>query len=151
MTAFEPQDPNFEARIRESFSKQRVMDTFGAALTKVAPGEVEIELTFRPDLTQQHGFLHAGVVTTIVDSACGYAAYTLMPADSEVLTIEYKVNLLSPARGERMIARGRVTKPGRTVTVCAGDVFAIVDGEEKLIATMLATMISLRGRSDLTG
>ena len=150
MTIFEAQDPDFETRVRQSFSRQKIMDTFGATLTKVAPGEVEIELPFRPELTQQHGFLHAGVVTAIVDSACGYAAYTLMPADSEVLTIEYKVNLLSPARGERMIARGRVTKPGRTVTVCAGDVFTLADGKEKLIATMLATMISIRGRSDLT-
>ena len=150
MTVFTPQDSDFEARIRESFSKQQVMETFGARITRVAPGEVDIELPFRMELTQQHGFLHAGVVTAIVDSACGYAAYTLMAADSEILTIEYKVNLLSPARGERIIARGRVTKPGRTVTVCAGDVFALVEGKEKLIATMLATMISLRDRPDLS-
>ena len=149
MRAFEAQDPDFEKRVRASFAKQKVMDTFRAVMTKVAPGEVEIQMPFNPELTQQNGFLHAGVVTTIVDSACGYAAYTLMPSDSAVLTIEYKVNLVSPARGDHMIARGRVTKPGRTVTVCAGDVFALIDGKEKLVATMLATMMSIRGRDDL--
>jgi len=146
MPTFEPQDPDFEARVRASFARQKVMETIGANLTKVAPGEVEIELLFRDDLTQQHGFLHAGVVTTIVDSACGYAAMTLMPGDATVLTIEYKANFVSPAKGKRMIARGRVTKPGRTVTVCAGDVFALIDGKEKLVATMLATMMTLRER-----
>lgn len=151
MTAFEPQDTDFEARARESFARQKVMNTIGASLTRVAPGEVEIELPFRSDLTQQDGYIHAGVVTTIVDSACGYAAFTLMAADAAVLTVEYKVNLVSPAKGERMIARGRVTKPGRTITVCAGDVYAMTDGKEKLVATMLATMISLRGRDDISG
>lgn len=145
MPTFEPQDPNFEARVRASFARQKVMETIGASLTRVSPGEVEIELPFRDDLTQQHGFLHAGVVTAIVDSACGYAAMTLMPADATVLTIEYKVNFVSPAKsGARMIARGHVTKPGRTVTVCSGDVVAQSVGQEKLVATMLGTMITLR-------
>lgn len=151
MTNFDPLDPDFEARVRTSFARQQVMRTVGAALTKVAPGAVEIELPYREDLTQQHGFLHAGIVTTIVDSACGYAAFSLMPADAAVLTIEYKVNFVAPAAGERMIARGRVVKPGRTATVCAGDVFAVVDGQERLVATMLATMIMLRERADLRG
>lgn len=144
MPTFEPQDPNFEARVRASFARQKVMETIGASLTRVSPGEVEIELPFRDDLTQQHGFLHAGVVTAIVDSACGYAAMTLMPADATVLTIEYKINFVSPATGDRMIARGHVTKPGRTVTVCSGDVVAQSVGQEKLVATMLGTMITLR-------
>ena len=151
MPTFEAQDPAFEARVRDSFARQKVMATIGACLTKVSPGAVEIELPFRDDLTQQHGFLHAGIVTAIVDSACGYAAMTLMPVDATVLTIEYKVNFVSPAVGKRMIARGHVTKPGRTVTVCAGDVFALSDGDEKLVATMLATMMTVRARGDLPG
>lgn len=127
------------------------MKAIGARLTKVAPGDVEIEIAFRDDLTQQHGFLHAGIVTAIVDTACGYAALSLMPAESAVLTIEYKVNFLVPARGERFIARGRVAKPGRTITVCAGDVFALGDGEERLVATMLATLMRLSDRPGLEG
>jgi uncharacterized protein (TIGR00369 family) len=144
MPTFEAQDPNFAQRVRDSFAQQKIMDTIGATLSKVAPGAVEIELPFRANLVQQHGFLHAGVVTTIVDSACGYAALSLMPPGVAVLTIEYKVNFLSPAAGEVMLARGRVTKPGRNVTVCQGDVFALKDGREKVIATMLATMMTVR-------
>ncbi len=151
MPTFEPQDPNFEARIRESFARQTAMETIGANLIKISPGEVEIELPVRGDLTQQHGFLHGGIVAAIMDSACGYAALTLMPADAAVLTVEYKVNFVSPAKGERIIARGRVTRPGRTITVCTGDVFALVDGEERLVATMLATFMTLRERADLLG
>lgn len=156
MPQFEPQDPAYEQRVRDSFARQRVMETMGATLLRVAPGEVEIALPFREELTQQHGFLHAGVVTAIVDSACGYAALSLMPPDAGVLTIEFKLNLLAPAAGARMIARGRVTKPGRTITVCAGDVFALPAGEpsgpdgavgpEKLVATMLATIMTIRDR-----
>lgn len=151
MPGFEPQDPDFEARVRASFARQKVMQLIGANLTKVSPGEVEIELPFRADLTQQHGFLHGGIVTAIVDTACGYAAMTLMPVDAGVLTIEYKVNFVSPATGKLMIARGHVTKPGRTVTVCAGDVFALSDGKEKLVATMLGTMMTRRDREELSG
>ena len=143
MPAFAPQDENFEARVRSSFARQRLMETIGAELTRVAAGEVEIALPFREDLTQQHGYLHAGVVTSIVDSACGYAALSLTPADAEVLSVEYKINLLSPARGERIIARGRVIRAGRNLTVCLGDVFAVSDGQEKLVATMLATMMTV--------
>ncbi len=142
MPTFEPQTPNFEARVRASFARQRLMKTIGARLSKVTPGEVEIELPFREDLTQQHGYLHAGVVTSIVDSACGYAALSLLPEGAEVLSVEYKINLLSPARGLQMLARGRVLKPGRTLTVCLGEVIALNAGAEKLVATMLATMIS---------
>ncbi len=144
MPIFEPQADNFEERVRASFGQQRVMQTIGATLTEVAAGKVEIELPFREDLTQHHGFLHAGIVTMMVDSACGYAALTLMPAEASVLTIEYKVNFLSPAYGTRMIARGRVTKPGRTIMVCVGDVFALKEGKEKQVATMLATMMTIR-------
>ncbi len=107
-----------------------------------------MELPFRDDLTQQHGFLHAGVVAAIIDSACGYAALTLMPPDAAVLTSEYKVNLLSPAAGDAIIARGRVLKAGRTLIVTRGDAFALKGGEEKLVATMLATMMAVRGLQD---
>ncbi len=143
MSKFNPQDPQFEARVRSSFARQTLMQTIGAEMTRVAPGEVEIELAYRDDLAQQHGYLHAGVVTAIVDSACGYAAMTLTRAVEDILTIEYKANFVAPATGEKMIARSRVLRAGRKVTVCAGDVFALRDGEEKLIATMLATMMTL--------
>jgi len=144
-----PPDPGYERRVRESFARQTAMATIGARLTRVAPGETEIELPFRADLTQQHGFLHAGIITAIADSACGYAALSLMPATAAVLTVEYKVNLLAPARGERMIARGRVVKPGRTLTVCAADVTAVEGGTERAVATMLATLMALFDRPDL--
>lgn len=150
MAQFEAQDPDFERRVRESFARQRVMETMGATLLRVAPGEVEIVLPFSEALTQQHGFLHAGVVTTIVDSACGYAALSLMPAGAGVLTIEFKLNLLAPAAGERMIARGHVTKPGRTINVCSGDVFAEQEGREKLVATMVATIMTIHNRPGVT-
>jgi uncharacterized protein (TIGR00369 family) len=146
MSQFTPQDPQFEARVRESFARQHVMTTIRATMTSVEPGAVEIQIPFRPDLTQQHGFLHAGIITTIVDSACGYAALSLMPAQVGVLTIEYKVNFLAPAAGEFFVGRGRVTKPGRNVAVCAGDVFAVQEGRETLIATMLTTMMVVRDR-----
>jgi len=142
-----PQDPQFADRVRASFARQEVMRTLGATLTRVEPGLVEIALPFRNDLTQQHGFLHAGVITTIVDSACGYAALSLMPAQTGVLSIEYKVNFLAPARGSRFIARGRVLRAGKTITVCMGDVMAVQDdGQEVVIATMLATMLVVRDR-----
>ena len=144
MPMFDVKDPNFEHRVRDSFARQTIMETIGAVMTEVIPGRVKIELPFRQDLVQQHGFLHAGVVTTIVDSACGYAALSLMPVDVAVLTIEYKVNFLSPAAGERMIAEGNVTKPGRNVTVCSGNVYAVSGEQEKLVATMLATMMVVR-------
>jgi uncharacterized protein (TIGR00369 family) len=137
-------------RVRASFGRQTVMETIGAEMTHIAPGAVEIAMPYRADLAQQHGFLHAGIITTIVDSACGYAALTLMPADTGILTVEYKVNFIAPAAGERFIARGRVTKPGRTLTVCTGDVFALQGGEEHLVATMLTTMMAIRDRANVT-
>ena len=143
MNEFKPIDPNYETRVRSSFEKQGIMKTIGAALTKVEPGEVVIEFSYDTSLTQQHGYIHAGVVTAVVDSACGYAAYTLMPPESEVLTIEYKVNFLSPAKGERFKGIGKVTRPGKTVTVCSGDVVAVDSGKEKVAATMLATMMTV--------
>jgi uncharacterized protein (TIGR00369 family) len=148
-----PQDERFEERVRASFGRQRVMELIGAELTRVDPGLVEIRLPYRDDLTQQHGFLHAGVITTVVDSACGYAALSLMPLGAGVLSIEFKVNLLAPARGRNFLARGRVLRPGRTVIVCTGELVEIGDegeGEETLVATMLGTMMVARDRTGVT-
>ncbi|HKQ76243.1 MAG TPA: PaaI family thioesterase [Blastocatellia bacterium] len=143
MQMFEPKNSNYVEEIEQGFARQTVMEKIGAYLIRVEPGQVEIGLNFREDLTQQHGYLHAGIVTTIVDSACGFAAYSLMPPDSEVLTVEYKVNLVNPAKGERFIAIGRVIKPGRTLTVCSGEVIAMEGGEKRIIAMMQTTMIRL--------
>ena len=140
-SAFEPSDPDFAERIRTSFSRQRVMSTLGASLTRVEPGLVEIALPYREDLTQQHAFVHAGITTTIADSAGGYAAYTLMPKASSILTVEFKVNLLAPARGERFLARGRVVKPGKRITVCEIEVTAFSDrGQETCLFGMQTTL-----------
>ena len=146
---FDPRDPSYESRVRASFARQRAMHTIGARLVRVEPGEVELELPFREDLTQQHGFLHAGIVTTLVDSACGYAALSLMDRESAVLSVEYKVNLLAPAVGERMRAVGRVIKPGRTLLVCSGEVIAVAEGKESVVTLMQATMMAVRDHSDL--
>ena len=143
MSKFNTIDPNYEMRVRSNFEKQEVMKTIGANLVKMSPGEVVIEFSYDQSLTQQNGYIHAGVVTTVVDSACGYAAYTLMPADSDVLTIEYKVNFMAPAKGETFRSIGKVIRSGRTITVCTGDVVAIEDGKETVVATMQATMICL--------
>jgi uncharacterized protein (TIGR00369 family) len=149
MSPFTPADPKFETRVRASFAQQAMMATLGATLERVAPGEVDIRLPFRADLTQQHGFLHAGAMTTVVDSACGYAALTLMPVGAAVLTVEFKVNLMAPGKGESIVARGRVLKAGRTLMTCAGDVFAVAAGEEKHVLTMLATVMTVQGRPGL--
>lgn len=146
MTQSVPADPEFAERVRASFNKQQIMNTLGATLTHVEPGLVEIGMPFRPELTQQHGFLHAGVTTTIVDSACGYAALSVMPPNTGVLSIEYKVNMLAPGQGSHFIARGRVVRAGRTIIVCSGDVLAISEGKETMIATMVATMLVVRDR-----
>jgi len=143
--------PGFEGRVQASFGRQKVMATIGARLVRVAAGDVEIELPYRDDLTQQHGFLHAGIVGTVLDSACGYAAYSLMPPDAAVLSIEFKVNLLAPAMGERITARARVKKAGRTIMVCEADAFAVTGHQEKLVASMTSTMMVVSGRPDLQG
>ena len=140
---FEPSNPSFAADVKDSFAKQAVMMTIGAELVGVAPGAVQISLSYRSDLTQQHGYLHAGIVTTIADSACGYAAYSLMPPNSAVLSVEFKVNLLRPAKGEEFLAVAEVLKPGRTLTVVRADVFANPKSERVLVATMLGTMMCL--------
>jgi uncharacterized protein (TIGR00369 family) len=136
-------NPSFAVEINQSFAKQTIMALIGAELTRVEPGLIEITLPYRADLAQQHGYLHAGIVTTIADSACGYAAYSLMPPNSEVLSVEFKVNLLRPAKGEMFSAVAEVVKSGKTLTVVSADVFAIEDDRRDLIATMLGTMICL--------
>ena len=143
MTKIEATNPAFADEIRESFAKQTIMDLIGGELTRIEPGVIEITLPYRADLTQQHGYVHAGVVTTIADSACGYAAYTLMPPESDVLAVEFKVNLLRPAKGEIFVARAEVIKPGRTLTVVRADVVATDGDTQSLVATMLGTMMRL--------
>lgn len=129
--------------IASSFQRQTLMSLIGAQLTEVQEGEVIITLPFRTDLCQQDGYIHAGIVTAIVDSACGYAAKTLMPPQSEVLSVEYKINFLRPAKGERLEAKGRVLKPGRTLTVCAGEAFSWNGEKSTLVAVMQATMVAV--------
>ena len=139
-----PRNPSFAEDVARTFAKQPIMNLIGARLLLVEPGVVEITLPYRADLTQQHGYLHAGVVTTIADSACSYAAFTLMPAGSNVLSVEFKVNLLRPAQGVEFVTRAEVIKAGRTLTVVRADVFGIAKNEEKeLVATMQGTMICL--------
>jgi len=136
-----PPNPSFAEDVARSFTQQPIMNLIGARLSLVEPGVVEITLPYRADLTQQHGYLHAGVITTIADSACGYAAFTLMPAGSNVLSVEFKVNLLRPAQGKEFVARAEVLKAGRTLSVVRADVFTIRDDERELVATMQGTMI----------
>lgn len=143
---------NFEERVRASFARQSAMATIGAELTVVRPGTVEIEMPFSQALTQQHGFLHAGVISAALDSACGYAAFSLLPENASVLTIEFKVNLLAPGRGERFLFRGSVTKPGRTIIVADGQAYAFSnEGEARLVATMTGTMMTVTGREGIEG
>ena len=149
MAHFQAPDPAFADRVRSSFDRQALMRTIGAELVQIEPGEVGIVLPFRKDLTQQHGFLHAAVVTAIVDSACGYAAMSLSPSGIAVLTVEYKVNFMIPARGDRVSARARVLRPGRSFTVCTGNVHAVSAAGERHVATMIATIASVSGRPDL--
>lgn len=151
LSTFEPRNPGFDERTRESFARQAAMRTLGASLAVVKPGQVEITLPWAEPLTQQHGFLHAGMVATALDSACGYAGFTLMPVEAAVLTIEFKINLLAPAQGERFRMVGTVVKPGRTVTVCEGHAYAIDGGREKLIATMGCTLMAVIGRDNIQG
>ena len=140
----QPRNPAFADEIKQSFVKQTIMGLIGAELNRVEPGVIEITLPYRADLAQQHGYLHAGIVTTIADSACGYAAYSLMPPNSEVLSVEFKVNLLRPAKGQEFLASAEVVKSGKTLTVVRADVFGIdEEGKRELVATMLGTMICL--------
>ena len=142
---------DFRERVRQSFARQGAMRLLGAELARVEQAIVEIELPFDPKLTQQHGLLHAGVISAALDSACGYAAYTVIEPEASILTIEFKVNLMSPGRGERFLFRGEITKPGSTIIVADGRAYAIGDGPAKLIASMTGTMMVIRGREDIIG
>jgi uncharacterized protein (TIGR00369 family) len=138
-------NPTFVEEVQQSFAKQLVMSLISADLTRVEPGIIEITLPYRSDLTQQHGYVHAGIITTIADSACGYAAYTLMPPNSDVLAVEFKVNLMRPAKGETFVARAEVVKSGRTLTVVRADVHALTgDDQRELVAIMQGTMMRLQ-------
>lgn len=150
MSGFTPADDGYADRVRVSFARQGVMSLLGARLTRVDPGLVEITVPFRDDLTQQHGLFHAGVSTTVADSAAGYAAYTLFPAEAAILAVELKINFLAPARGAELIATGRVLKPGRTLTVNEMDVHCLQGGDRVLCARGIQTTICLLDRPDLT-
>ena len=143
---WQARDPAFAERVRTSFDRQRFMGTLGARLGRVAAGEVDIELPVADALTQQHGFVHAGALASVLDSAAGYAAFTLMPAGAAVLSIEFKLNMLEPARGERIVARGQVVRSGRTIHVCRADAVAFAGGRETLVATLQGTMMCVEGR-----
>jgi uncharacterized protein (TIGR00369 family) len=146
---FVPQDLDYAARVAASYARQPAMATLGATLAEVAPGRVVIELPWAAELTQQHGFLHGGVIGAALDSACGYAAFSLMAVEAAVLTIEYKINMLAPAKGRRFRMEGQVVKPGRTITVAEGRAFAIDGGDQKLIATMTCTLMAVVGRAGI--
>jgi uncharacterized protein (TIGR00369 family) len=146
MLPFPPKNPDFREIATATFDAQRAMRTLGISLARLEPGEVELAMPYSPDFTQQNGFVHAGIITAGLDNACGIAAFSLMPAGSDILTVEFKTNLLAPAKGERFMFRGIVIKPGRTLTVCEGRAYAVQDGVETLIATMTGTLMSLPRR-----
>jgi uncharacterized protein (TIGR00369 family) len=148
MTEFTPPDPAWETKVRDSFERQGFMRYLHASLTRVAPGLVEIELPFRAELAQQHGFFHAGATSSIADTAGGYAGYSLFPPGSSVLTVEFKINLIAPAKGERLRALAHVIKPGRTLAICDLKVFAASGEREVLCATGLQTLICLNEKAD---
>jgi len=148
MNAFTPQVEDFEARIRESFGRQPFMELVGATIENVAPGSCEIHLTPRHELTQQHGFVHGGVLATLVDNAAGYSAFTLMAADAAPLTVEYKLNILRPGGGDKLIARGRVIKPGKTISVVHADCYNIRDGAEEICVASIQTLMTMTGWDD---
>lgn len=148
MSDLKPQNPDFEAFVRDSFSRQPAMHLIGATMTVLKPGFCELSLLRRPEVTQQHGFVHGGIVGMIADSAAGYAAFSLFPAEATGLTVEYKMNLMAPADGDRLIARGQVTRAGRTLTVVGFDVFAEQSGKMLHCATGLSTLMCIPGRSD---
>ncbi len=146
---FQPKDPNFENRVRAGVDRQAALKTLGVKILDIQPGAVSLGMPHAAALTQQHGFLHAGIVSTALDSACGYAAFSLMPDNAAVLTVEFKINLLAPARGQYFHFLGRVIKPGRTITVCDGEAWGFDDGKKTLIATMHGTIMALFDRPGL--
>jgi uncharacterized protein (TIGR00369 family) len=146
--SFEPRDPDWDAKVRKSFAKQKVMALFGAELTALRPGHCEIRLPYREDLAQQHGYFHAGIISTVVDSAGGYAGFSLMPPGSGVLSVEFKINLLSPGDGELLIATGDVVKPGKTLVIARGEVYVVKGGKTTHCATMQQTLMTMHGMEE---
>lgn len=146
---FDPRDPEFDTRVRRNFDQQPAMATIGARIVALAPGAIVLEAPFDPRFAQQHGFLHAGILSTALDSACGYAAFSLMAAEAEVLTVEFKTNLLAPAAGERFLFRAEVLKPGRTITVAEAKAYALNGDQHKLVATMTGTLMAVVGRAEV--
>jgi uncharacterized protein (TIGR00369 family) len=146
MLRFEPKNPDYRRFATDTFERQCAMRTLGISIARLEPGEVELAMAYSADFTQQNGFVHAGIITAGLDSACGIAAFTLMPAGSDILTVEFKTNLLAPARGQRFAFRASVVKPGRTLTVCEGRAYAEEDGTETLVATMTGTLMALPRR-----
>lgn len=151
MTApqFESKDPRFAEKVARSFARQKLMTIIGASISSIAPGTVRVDMPYNNDLTQQHGFLHGGIVAAIADSACGYAALTLIPADAAVLTVEYKINFLSPAFGDKFYVIGHVKKAGNTLTYTTADVIAVTGEAEKTVAALVATMMTVKDRGIL--
>jgi uncharacterized protein (TIGR00369 family) len=147
---FQPRNPDFREVATDTFERQQAMRTLGISIARLEPGEVDLSMAYSRDFTQQNGFVHAGIITAGLDSACGIAAFTLMPAGSDILTVEFKTNLLAPARGERFAFRAHVVKPGRTLTVCEGRAYAEQEGVETLIATMTGTLMALPRREPAT-
>src|SRR6201995_4705343 len=150
MTSFEPNDPDFAARVKASFARQQTMHTLGIEIADLTPGEIALRMPQMPAYTQQHGFTHAGITTTALDSACGYAAFSLVPEDAAVLTVEFKTNLIAPARGEYFLFRAPVVKPGPTIPVCDSQAFAVEAGQERLVATMTGTLMALFDRAGIS-
>jgi uncharacterized protein (TIGR00369 family) len=148
VSEFQPRNPNFAVRVRDSFARQSFMETLGVSLTKIEPGHVEMRLPYREGLSQQHGYFHGGVIGTLADNAGGYAAFTLLAAEDSVLTVEYKINLVAPGAGDVLIASGAVLKPGRRLTVCESRIYAETDGARKLCATALCTLMTMENMSD---
>ncbi|MEM1298595.1 MAG: PaaI family thioesterase [Pseudomonadota bacterium] len=151
MTGFRIRNPDYEAEARASFAAQAMMTELGVEIEALAPGAITLSMPFNTRFTQQHGFLHGAVPSSVLDTACGFAAYTLMPPGSGVLTVEYKVSMLAPAKGERFRFEGRVVKPGRTLIFTEGEAFAIAEGVEKRISTLTATMMVVTDREDVKG
>lgn len=147
--SYKPLDPDFENKIKESFRRQGFMDFIGAELTEIGPGLCEIQVPYRKALSQQHGYFHAGIIGTLADNSGGYAAFTLMPPDASILTVEYKLNFVAPGDGERLISRAQVIKPGRTLTICRPEVFVVKNGARTLCATALMTLMAMHGKPDM--
>ncbi len=151
MPRFEPKNPDFRSSAAATFAAQRAMQTLGISIARLEPGEVDLAMDYAPAFSQQNGFVHAGIITAGLDNACGIAAFTLMPAGADLLTVEFKTSLLAPARGERFAFRALVVKPGRTLTFCEARAYAINDGSETLVATMTGTLMAMMPRSNGSG